>query len=208
MGIRVHTVLGYGWEKFDFKTLPKDDEGDYLPKMAEVATKENINDSKQFLSRINNTGWYEKDKKITVLNVWDFVKYDAFSLEKDEPAALVITSPLNEDWSRYDDIIDYYSGDKQENKVKLLNLDCGAPKPIYPHDGFVNKNTGERLTGWNYSDMWDGEKSFKAKTGIGFGDLAAIVPYEIALFCKVAKFPSDNPLDIYTAKPMIYTYWC
>ncbi len=206
MGIRVHTVLGYGWEKFDFKLLPQNDEGDYLSKMVEAATKEKESDfdAKMFLSRINNTGWYEKNKKITHLNSYDFIKYDYFSFETDEPAALVITSPFKEDWSRYDDIIDYYSGDKQENKVKLLKLDCGAPKPIYPHDGFVNKKTGERLTGWNYSDMWDGETSFKRKTGLGFNDLAVIVPYEIKLFCKVSNFP----LDIYTAWPMIYVYWC
>lgn len=205
MGIRIHTVLGYGWESFNlYKLKDYDCEEDLLPKMLEKAKTDGL-DGKTFVARIENRGWYEKYKKITSLDSYDFVKSDCLSDEKIGP--LIITSPFNADWSRYDDIIDYYLSEKQSNIVKLLTLeDSGLPKPIYPYDGFVNKNTGERVK-MSYHDTWEGEKDFIEKHGVKFSDLAAIVPYEIKLFCEIAKFPSENPLDIYTARPMIYTYW-
>lgn len=196
MGIRIHTVLGYGWEKFDLSLLPEDK--DFLPEMLSEAKKEE--DGKGFICRIENKGWYERDSKIKSLGLYDFVKYNNF---EDKFSPLIITSPFNSDWNRYDDIIDYYQSNGQKDEVKLLKTDQGLPKPIYPFDGFINKNTKERVK-MSYHDTWGGEESFTQKTGLKFSDLAAIVPYEIELFCRVSKFP----LDIYSAHPMIYTYWC
>lgn len=211
MGIRIHTVLGYGWKDFKF-SKPSEDfySKDFLPQMVMEAKKENSDDSRAFLCRIENRGWYEKSSKITSLDFYEFIKCSAFAWESEEdtsPNPLILTSPFNKDWYRYDDIIDYYQSENQSDTVKELKLESGIPKPIYLYDGFVNKKTGERVK-CSYWEIQCGEEHFEQKTGLKFADLAAIVPYEIALFCKVAKFPTDNPLDIYTASPMIYTHWC
>lgn len=230
MSTRIHTVLGYGFDKVKFK---KDNrfnshvweeefyDKDFLPQMVEINNSRIPKDKKKydfdvngFRARVEAKGWYEGDKPIKSLSWSDFAKYSGYAGEnKSDP--LVFTSPFNKDWQRFDNLIDYYIFSNKRgaiDKVKFITGDSDLPCGIYPHINYYNKNTGKKVDCTPY-DRWSMDQEASAKRH-GFdsvkawhNDVVPEVPYEIRLFCEAANI-FKNPLTVWELRAMMYVYWC
>jgi len=245
MGTRIHKTLGWGFKYCRFKKDPRfnekffGDDVDYLDQMVEV-NKKNLNskdlrkkmDAQTFDHWVSGKGWASSGKKPTSLSRCDIFNYNGYiDWDGDSIAPVIFTDPSRKDWSRYDDIIDYYdapSGKDGEplDNVKFILDGAGQPAQVYPYCSFVNRHTGKRAKEnitpsdrWSITNMYfehdhDGwkwkefEKNWGVKNIVQWQrDIVPEPPYIIRLFCKVAK-PFKNPLTIYRLKPMIFTYWC
>jgi len=236
MGIRIHKRLGYGLTNVkakDYTILDKrfnlqdgyfsnrDDEDTYsiegFTQHLEAAYERDK--KKQGSSMLAFDVHELKDRKGTkrYVSLCDLICHEGeFGLPR-----VVMFSCLNKGWSRWDDIIDYVEETEkgQKNKVKVLN------RPIYPHEFWMHKDTGEQNfefegktqpyhyirraieMGWDKYD-WD-----KLKEVAGIGSLEEAkekvvpgVPEFIVELCKYLKVFNDEK-TVYTLKPMIYTYW-
>ena len=233
MGNRIHTVIGYGFEKVKFRKDPRFNEHvwsdefydqDFLPKMVEIndsrynklkeVRDEYDFDVNGFKARIECKGWYEDEKPIKSLCWSDFAQYSGYAGEaKFDPLVFVV--PFNKDWKRHDDIIDYYIfSDKNGpiEKVRLITGDKGIPCGIYPYLKYYNKPTGERVK----CDPYDRRRSDQQSVAEKYGfktvkewreNVVPEIPYEIRLFCEAANV-FKNPLTIWELRAMLYTYWC
>ena len=167
MGIRIHKILGYGWN--DFQGFNKDirlsdkfkSENEYYNCEDNELTWENFYifckekydaihkqypkeedrfdiDGYFYLSWIVNRTKESSYKESKGTMFYDCVIYDP---EFGNKKVIIFTIPWNEDWNRYDDIIDYYEykGKNLKSKVELLK------RPIYPYDFYIDNRTGNKL---------------------------------------------------------------
>ena len=226
MGIRVHKVLGYGFKHCKFNKdirfnewVFNNNEPENIKELLiqEYSRQKNLG-NKDFddcydLQWLTNTGWFKDFKAPQSLNCYDFLKYSQFSSEKGR-GPIIFTSPLNKDWYRYDDIIDYYDCDEQKDSVKMLR------DGIYPRNAsYIDRRTGKIVkTGYcgsleiykschNYLDD-DIKTKYNVKSYSEFCvNIVPVIPSLIVNFCNIFKV-FKNPMTVYRLKPMILTYWC
>ncbi len=230
MGTRIHKTLGWGFKYYRVGLDPrfnpeffKDRNDDYLPQMLELASQDAA--SEDFATRWGGNDFLReiKEKKVKSIDSYDVFKVNGYASNGDI-SSCIFTDPLRRDWSRYDDIIDYYDSDSvPEDNVKFILDSSNQPAHIYPYCCFVNRHTGKHVSNIQSERWWVTELYFKRGgefdwSGISetWGvsniiqwqrDIVPDVPYNIKLFFRVAK-PFKNPLTMYRLKPMIYTYWC
>lgn len=256
MGIRINTVLGYGFKYCKGSKDPRfnpwvfgnkakhptlgdiwDDISDLRPllikqvkakiKAIEPRTNDNwgeINDLEMVLFQL------KQDKKKKPIGVYDLISLSGYSSEMDcHP--IVFTDPTQSDWSRHDNIIDYYTVPSEmdggiKDSVQMLTH-SNLPRPIYPWDSYVNRLTGKRvrmeggldlraavIEHWIELGCKDRKKFKDLLKGIGVKtmlsyqrDVVPFIPNIITEACELLQVFKD-PLTVYRLKPMVYHYWC
>lgn len=227
MGIRIHKVLGYGLKHCKFNKDPRFNEWVFSNNEPENIKETIIKEYQQRkvdptnicdfddaydLQYLTNTGWFKDEKPVKSLDVYDFIKYNQFAAEKGR-GSIIFTSPMNKDWYRYDDIIDYYDLDEQKGSVRLIK------DGVYPMNAsYIDRRTGERVKGYhgslemyknhhNYIDD-DIKTKYNVKSYNEFCvNIVPVIPSLIVNFCNIFKV-FKNPMMVYRLKPMILTYWC
>jgi len=132
---------------------------------------------------------------------------------------ILLFSPIDsKDWYRYDDIIDYYESDKQENTVKILTNSCG----IYPYLGMVHIPHAPNFGKENYPNtLWPAEYnraigvfSPNSKPLLQEPELSYFkkwyrptIPAMVILHVKYLNIFKYFNETIHELRPMIYTYW-
>lgn len=243
MGTRIHKVLGWGFKftklakdpRFN-ESLFEDSEDNILDKMIEVNTPRLTSkdlrvkmDAQSFDCWVNAKGMYKNEKPVTHLDKYGFVKYNGYLDYENDRGTVVFADPMQKNWQKYDDIIDYYESDGTEDTVKYILDQAGQPAQVYPYCAFVDRNTGKApKTSEKYaitqSDRWsiteayfktDAKERKKWKWNV-FGvnnivewqrNIVPLPPYNIRLFCETVK-AFKNKKTVYRLKPMIFTYWC
>jgi hypothetical protein len=171
MGIRINTVLGWGFKycryhqdpRFNSEIFSESSKEDFLPEMikANESKKKGI-DAKfrknEFTDWIEGKSWH-KGKKIESLTKYDFMQYSYFNTEEDEKGkvkigSIVFTDPVMKNWKRHDDTIDYYTA-LRGRKDSVISIVDGANQPcqIYPYASYVHRKTGKVLNNINRYGM-------------------------------------------------------
>ncbi len=275
MGIRINTVLGYGFAHCRGAKDPRfnpwvftdgkhptygdiwDDIGDLRPllikwykkKLGALPTKPTAShldkdphwiersDLEMDLMMLQEKGGFHPvkgRKRREPICLYDIICTSGYASES-AIHPIVFTHPVQHDWRRHDDIIDYYAGPDRNDggiidHVKMVTSSDRnkLPRPLYPWDSYVNRRTGARVKGtWSGGsdrsmliDMWR-ENGYKTKKkwkevldSCGVPTMLAlqrdIVPYiprMIVETCAMLDVFKD-PLTVYRLKPMIYRYWC
>lgn len=234
MGMRIKKVLGWGFKYWK----PKNDPRFTLDSLKHFNSEDFTEDfTNLFLEHINKkiennnkteTYGYKlleqqiKEQKLK-FDAYDF--YDTPSgIDDYKICPIVFTSPIQEDFSRYGDLIDSY--EYQTNPIKIpnatyINGQNGKPAWIYPWCSCVHIDTGKRIKGNPYFKFCNGDnKVFSSKEGREFmfeefnvkSDLefqrkiVPVLPEELEVFFEITNiFP--NPKTKYKLRPMILTYF-
>ena len=239
MGTRIHKVLGWGFKHTKLAKDPRFNESLFnwnlavLDEMVELNnTRLNSKDlrvkmnAQSFDMWVNAKGMYSDGKPIHHLDVNDFVKYNGYLDHRTDKGTVVFTDPMQKNWQRHLDIIDYYESDGTEDTVKYILDRAGQPAQVYPYSAFVDRNTGKapKTYAITQSDRWsiteayfktDTKERKKWKWNV-FGvknivewqrNIMPLPPYNIRLFCETIE-AFKNKKTVYRLKPMIFTYWC
>ena len=239
MGIRISKVLGYGLT--DLKTEGKYNEiisdprinpngyfGNSVDKEEKFtddgfdayldAHKEDPDEVENDLSILRHLRDVEKEKGREYRN--QFFYRLIYVVEGGLPNVMVFQPPIfGNDWSRYDDTIDYYDPATQATDggcgVDFVMLD----RALYPFESFwdTRENPPKRLTGddyhWYTDRRWSEKMAKLASENLGFKSveemnqcIQPVVPKELIALLKYFKvFTKDE--YIYQLRPMIYWYW-
>lgn len=201
MGIRIHKVLGYGFERSKW-----DKDSRFTDGFIAKGMYENL-DIDAFISFLEDKkkeqgGWFGcsfelndlKTGKVKLYDGSDFIKGDT---ELSHCSPLVFTNPFYKDWYRFDDDIDYLENCQRHKGIKdeliIPKNEGGGLAYIYPYASYVNRKTGERVHNVDY--MYENDRNIVPKP-----------PDIIINFCEF-KNVFKNPLTVYRLKPMLYTYW-
>ena len=255
MGIRINVNLGWGFPKVkqndprftaEFLKRWNDGKADLLPEFRSAVVKakkeatptpgeynRDQGDAELLLQRIDAKNWFDKKEPIKHLRFYEVLRQSGFAYEGRRVSPLIFVPIEHDEWSRHDDIIDYYkAGREPKDKVEIVKDEGGYPCPIYPYACYVNRKNGEPIPngsmvaefrrGWgkvkpDFSKPLtkllsaDMVKKLKA-VGITAGehlrdDIVPEPPFSIRLFCKTFNVFND-PFELYNTVPMIYTYWC
>lgn len=242
MGTRIHKVLGWGFKHTKLAKDQRFNESLFNCNLAVLDEMVELNntrlnskdlrvkmDAQSFDMWVNAKGMYSDGKPIHHLDVYDFVKYNGYLDHRTDKGTVVFTDPMQKNWQRYDDILDYYESNGTEDTVKYILDQAGQPTQVYPYRAFVDRNTGKApKTSEKYaitqSDRWSiTEAYFETETKerkkwkwTVFGvnnivewqrNIVPLPPYNIRLFCETIK-AFKNKKTVYRLKPMIFTYWC
>lgn len=239
MGNRIHKVIGCG---FRYSKLDKDPrftdgifdlEGDLRPKLIEYLDKLKSEDSVEKFDysmleqQLKGTGWF-KDDTSKPISMYDVLKYSSYGSEQ-MATPIIITNPMEKDWYRYDDIIDYYEAPTKDggpiDHVKLIVDDANQSSGIYPYCArYVNRNAGKVCEKIHTSIRWTTTNAcleagikvpFKAENPMGIDGsliqwqrhIVPQLPPFISIFCDAFNV-FKNPMTKYRLRPMILTYWC
>ncbi len=234
MGNRIHTVLGYGLTDVKWKTDDRinpafwddryDDVLDLMkvintPRFLELEAENNYVHPdhfgiRNFQARVDNMGWYKDDERVSHLYTSKIVHYSGYLSEMKDGGPMVFVDPFNKEWTRFDNILDYYIFSSKEGPIeqtRLITDEVGRPCGIYPNMRYVNQKTGKLVTcspsdRWRKADQHMAEK-YEMDINEWIDDVVPEIPYTIRLFCEATSF-FTNPLTVHTLRPMIYTYWC
>jgi hypothetical protein len=230
MGIRIKKVLGYGFKHCTFKDDPRFNDWvfdcnhdlhenpvnqkliDFYTEKQDPAKYTSEFDDAYDLQYLAGTGWHTDKGPAKELYTHDFIENCAFEYERGKGFVL-FTSPINEDWYRYDDIIDYSDSENMDTKIKKLKTG------IFPlNSSYIDRRTGKRVKTINpsiysmthqYIDeiSEDFKKEFNVKSLNELCvNIVPLVPSVIVNFCNVFNV-FKNPLTVYRLKPMVVTYW-
>jgi len=241
MGIRIHKYLGYGLvdlntEENDSRFNPNgiislyqesgDDEvfrwsvGGFLQHCEEIADRDDNFELKLMLKVIND----DTDRFKTHLT--NHIIYDQ---EDGLPNVILFTPFDSHDWGRYDDIIDYYDYDGYgvEPVIKVLD------RPIYPHIGYINNETGERADSLLEQSIISNRNAYynlKFDRATDENDVElnhhimevmlerlgcelhwtekwnVVIPTPLIEFLRYTEVFTDDS-TIWKLQPMIYTFW-
>lgn len=256
MGTRINTVLGYGFKYCKGEKDPRFNpwvfgDKEKHPKLGGIW--EDIEDLrplliKQVKAKIKaigprtNNNWGEisdlemvlfqlkQNNPARPLAAYDFIRTSSNSCEMISHP-VVFTDPTQPDWSRHDNIIDYYTvpyefDDGIKDSVRMLTQ-SNLPHAIYPWDSYVNRLTGERVKmegglilraaaiehwvelGCKKRKKFDEFlKGSGVKTMLSYQrDITPFIPGIITEVCELLRV-FKNPLTVYRLKPMVYHYWC
>lgn len=225
MGIRVHKILGWGLTdvKCEHAKQPEDPRinNESLTRVWDQSNDEMLSAYLSFLDETQESDFGTLDKWMLSnrskedrkLHMSDCIAFDS---EYGLPNVLCLRPLACDDWSRFDDTIDYtietyLSEDPLTNRVEILQ------HPPYPYNAlYMDKRTGVRVPNeimWWIRHRSAGKESDElAKLG-GFNshaeadeNIAPIVPQEIRDLSQfLGLFTSD---DVWMQlRPMLYTYW-
>jgi len=231
MGNRVHQVIGYGFKhvkhlkdpRFNTKFWEDDflEEECYERLLAHTKKKVEAQGKKRSIDTFLFLSWLEGKEKNPPKNltVSDFIASSGYATEMEISPIVFGCFKQDKDWYRYDDIIDYYTAEREDgcpkDTAKYITNDYGEFSGIYPHLSFCNRINGKVL---NITPM---DKSIAGK----YGDkelfktnsianqvqwqrnIVPKVPAAIEIFCECLEV-FKNPTTVYRLKPMIYTFWC
>lgn len=232
MGIRIHKVLGYGFN--DLRTTEPDkygirrvDDSRFNPNgwwHAKWDDKEEIWTTEGFKAHCQQIV-DDTDDKYGPLGLMlmeglqgnhfrDIHSTIAYDYEGGDPEVVVFMPFTNSNWKRFDDVIDYYDHEVKPS-VKLLDV------PIWPYSGYIDRETGERVDRdtehWIYlyrnapeTSREDEIRSLALK-GLGcekhwMEKYNVSIPEELIEFFRYTKMFADEKA-IWSLRPMIYTYW-
>lgn len=145
MGMRIKKTMCYFAENMDYdsKSLNEFLEEFTIQKLYDISKKDNYFDGKDYLSDIGNAVYiYNKFKDDSIYNIHNYILNDEEFLGEKMIGFLPFACS---DWSRYDDNIDYqefymdYPDHEVNHTIKYLN------RSIWPYEGYMNKNTGQRV---------------------------------------------------------------
>lgn len=236
MGIRIHKILGYGFVNLkpnDNRINPNGILGEQYDHSLSFTgflkhCKIIVDNDKQFKRSelhvlINNTDCHNTKMD-------NILTYDP---EDGDPSIFCITPPENTDWQRSDDIIDHYN-EYTQDKYEPISYAKVLTVPIYPYNGYINKNTGKPvntlireliyqfrhaeielhkpshlLTAKEHENaviMW--ENSLKQlDCSLHWTEKWNVaIPDTVIEFCRYTKLFNDDS-TIYSLQPMIYTMW-
>jgi hypothetical protein len=224
MGYRINKLLGFGLDDVKSKDQMIDDE-----RFNDDWYENNRFNVKEFYdwwveNSEGDSNFYAKLAKVNLERgdirekdmFWSFVHYDG-ETGLDNVIAFVMPSSYH-DWFRHDNDLDYNEvvGDGNEGmdaKVKMLD------HPVWPWSAYWNTATTPptKLIELQYSIYNNylnaDSKSLKSywirelkKDGIEVCNVAPMTPYEIIAMVKYLKIFKEEK-DVYSLKPMIYTYW-
>ena len=247
MGIRIHKVIGYGLN--DVKTEGKYNEILIDPR---INPKGYFGDREEAEYEYTNDGFLEYAKELVAkgkeedplndLGIMvhllekqkeeDSSKYGKHALynrliydgEFGEPNVMVFQPPIfGYEWSRYDDMIDYYEEAHYSNSEDggIINGYTMLDRSLYPYEGWCDHRemppkllTGEAWEWFRdsknyaaqvYTDMALAELGFETVEEM-YANVHPKIPKELVALLKYCKvFTKDE--YIYQLRPMIYWYW-
>ena len=220
MGIRVHKVLGYGIQNYDstkYKIKLNDSELTYVnfetylsEKIKGLSIETVINEDSKFYYYTLLSELKDYRKTVSYENLYyDFVKSGGECDDPDQLPTIVFTLPWN-NWSRYDDTIDYYDNEFIDN-VKLLN------RPIFPYDTYIDIRTNKSVNNdYILIKRHIEDKKLPMEKLLSELKLSSIEEFDKYIIPKIhpsiiitAKFLNiiDCDDDLNCLRPMIYTYW-
>jgi hypothetical protein len=198
---RVHRALGYGFRHCKFKKDPRFNSWvfDSDHELHEMYLREtDLCASEEFKIQLKCS---PQDK--SSMSVSDFIKHSAFDQEVG-CGPLIFTNPFMDDWYQYDNAIDYYSMQADEEK-NLSNSVKMIRRGIYPYNqAYINRKTGKRIQRPVYGD--NSLDDLSEEMNINKIDIVPMIPEIIVDFCTFLKV-FKNPLTVYRLKPMLFTWW-
>lgn len=233
MGIRIKKVLGWGFKYWKPENDPRFT-SDALERFDSMSLEEFTNLFLEYLDKkiknndkIETYGYKLLKNQIKGLelkfNIRNFY-YTPYGVDDYKICPIVFTTPLQNNFLRYGDLIDAYEYDTNPIKtpnVIYINGENGKPAWIYPWCSCVHVDTGKRVKGNPYFEFCNGnDEAFSSKEGREFmleqygvkSDLefqrkiVPILPEELKVFFEITKiFP--NPKTKYKLRPMILTYF-
>ncbi len=241
MGIRIHKVLGYGL--IDIKTT-----GKYKETLADDRFNPNgyfaasIYDREETFTDVGFDSYLEANKEHPddIMNDLYILRHlreqetlqprgrplcagisnrIIYDTEGGLPNVMVFQPPVfGNDWSRYDDIIDYYDPQQSEDGGCATGYTL-IDRAIYPFESFwdTRETPPKMLTGNDWHWYIDAKNSPRmvdsALKKLGFKTeeemrrcIAPVVPKEVIALLKYCKvFTNDETIT--ELRPMIYWYW-
>jgi len=156
-------------------------------------------------------------------NVKELYSYIIYDMEFGAGNVLMLIPPGNNDWVRYDDIIDYYDPANRENDGGITESIIPIDRPIWPYESYNNLKTmpPTALTGvqqqfYNtvkyrglekYTDQQAVAEILGLDTPAEFEThIAPVIPLALVEMLKYVKMFKDER-TIYELRPIIYGYW-
>ena len=237
MGIRIHKMLGYGLtdviadtDNWDLRTDPRFDPKGYMFEGDDTTftSKGFMEYIDERIEEVGDEDFDQFDLKLLkrqidpmMREIYNSVIYD---MEFGSAEVILFIPPTSvKQWSRYDDIIDYYDPANQTEDGGIAESVIKIDRPIWPWESYINIKTMPpmRLTGMQYQTyntiqnlgfekMIKPEEALKS-VGVDTKEeldkfIVPIIPAELVELIKYLKiFKNDE--DIYQLRPMIYGYW-
>ena len=233
MGIRIHKCLGYGIEfkrdlncstydsklAVDLLNLP---ENLYSKKVKEELLIALENDAKSDIELRFLLNKFKEDMNES----FSFFDVYGFSDEhfQNETQLVIFYPPINPDWRRYDDAMDYYENAIKSDLYKSndeypKDFSNWIPSPLYPYLGYQIDGVVPKQDNIIISDMLrrDGttygilaEQTLQELGMASFEELRLRclpqIPKSIVWMCKYFQIFSDEKL-VYSLKPVIAEWW-
>jgi len=239
MGIRIHKSIGYGLtdviadkDNWDLRTDSRFDPDGYMFKDEDTFT---LTGFVEYLDkRIKELGEDDHDSfqlrllkhqidagEIKHHSYFPSIIYD---MEFGSSEVMLFIPPSSiKNWSRYDDMIDYYDPANHLEDGGITESVIKIDRPLWPWEAYVNIKTYPpvRLTGVQYQlhntirnlgfeQLVDPDKSLELM-GVDTKEeldelIVPIIPTELVELIKYLKI-FKNMEDIYQLRPMIYGYW-
>lgn len=226
MGIRLHKYLGYGL--LDVKTKEESlADNRFNPKSSLLEHEPGSNED--YLAWLEDNGsednfldrWALRDKGKSKGRKRYLEDCFAFNPEFGMPEVFVMQPIGCENWSRYDDIIDYMQEPSLSPKDNYRGHVKTFADGLYPFNSkYMDRISGEKLSNravdWHWAknsetpDLYHLDSISKE---LGYADyveaLDMIAPYvpdeirDIARFCELFT----NEKTVLDLRPMLYTYW-
>lgn len=243
MGIRIHKVIGYGLTDVqtegkynEILTDPRINPKGYFGDCEERYTNEGFleyvkelvangedepspYDDLKILVSLMTQHLADENSRFGRKEMYNRLIYDS---EYGEPNVMVFQPPVfGYEWSRYDDMIDYYEEVHRGKDGGIINGYTMLDRSLYPYEGWCDyrEMPPKRITG----DEWHWFNDSRNSSNPAFADMAMeimnfdsveemyanvhpMIPKELVVMLKYCEvFTKDE--YIYQLRPMIYWYW-
>jgi len=236
MGIRIHKAIGYGLtdviadeDSWSLKNDPRFNPNGYMFEGENAFTRNGF--TEYINSRIEELGNEDFDQFDLLLlkrqiepmmtELYHSVVYD---MEFGNPEVILFIPPTSiKNWTRYDDMIDYYDPANHSKDGGIAESVIKIDRPLWPWEAYINIKTipPTRLTNMQYQahntirnlglkQMKSPELMLKS-VGVATKEeldayIVPIIPAELVELIKYLKIFTDDKY-IYQLRPLIYGYW-
>lgn len=155
-----------------------------------------------------------------VKELYDYIIYD---MEYGAGNVLLLIPPGHNDWTRYDNIIDYYDPANREDDGGIIESIIPVNRPIWPYDSYNNLKTmpPKVLTNFQHQlyntvkqrglEKYTDQQKILKELGLDTPEelkthIAPVVPLALVEMLKYVKMFKDEK-TIYELLPTIYGYW-
>ena len=236
MGIRIHKMIGYGLTdviadtgNWDLRNDSRFNPNGYMFAGENGFTRDGF---VEYLNRrigeLDNVDYDQFDLRLLqrqiepmTAELYNSVVYD---MEFGNPEVILFIPPTSvKDWTRYDNIIDYYDPANHSGDGGIIESVIRIDRSLWPWESYVNIKTmpPTRLTGMQYHayntirnlgfERLKSPEDILKSVGVDTKEeldkfIVPIIPIELVELIKYLKI-FKNEDDIYQLRPMIYGSW-
>ncbi len=162
-------------------------------------------------------------KQITEGDVKELYHYMHYDMEFGDGNVLLFIPPGHNNWTRYDDIIDYYDPANRETDAGITNSVIPIDRALWPYESYVNLKTmppvmlNSRQQHLYNTVKYRGLEKYTEvdqilrKLGLDTAEefkthIAPIIPQGLVELLRYVKMFKDEKF-IFELRPIIYGYW-